>query len=291
MTDPTPLPWPGNDVPALLTLDPAGEDIFISRHNQANPMGVLYGGQVLGQAAAAAGATITGFTMHSLHAYFLRPGAIDSRVTFTVLRIRDGRRFATRRVIASQHGKTIFEMNCSFFQPLKGHEHQTPAPPAGNPDLLKDLRTLAEEAGVKLPSSMGRLTAVNPIDVRPVDGPIVLRRASSPRLRFWVRVPSAARAEDPRTHLQILAYLSDWMLAAASLTTHRAPFADENFEMASLDHAMWFHRPARADEWLLYDTESPNALNGVNLARGMIYDRQGALIATVSQETLQAYRS
>jgi acyl-CoA thioesterase-2 len=288
--DDAPLPWTDRDVPTLLALDRMGEDVFLARHNQANPNGVLFGGQVLGQAAAAAHATVPEFTMHSLHGYFLRAGAMAARVTFTVERLRDGRRFAARRVTASQQGKVIFAMIASFFEPQRGYEHQTPAPQVPDPETLQSMAEIIRGTGVKLAGGLDRLLAMFPIDVRPVDGKDLLKPGNLPRLRFWVRVPSAASASSPAMHQQILAYMSDHWLGASCLIPHRPPIADPHFEIASLDHAMWFHRPARTDEWLLYDAESPNARNGVNLARGLIYDRQGALVASVAQELLQAYK-
>ncbi|GLR65450.1 acyl-CoA thioesterase II [Acidocella aquatica] len=285
-----PLPWTEQNVLALLDLEPAGGDVFISRYNQINLNGHLFGGQVLGQAAAAAAATVTGLTMHSLHAYFLRAGTVGARVAFAVERARDGRRFATRRVIATQNGKTIFVLSCSFFHPQPGFEHQTAAPAAPPPEELESLADIARASGVELPTGLTRLSHTYPIEVRPVAGRAVMQRADAPRIRFWVRVPSAASTDNPQAHQQVLAYLSDYFLIAAALAPHRSVFLDEHFEVASLDHAMWFHRPARADEWLLYDTESPNARNGVNLSRGLIYDRQGNLIASTAQEGLQTPR-
>lgn len=288
--DDAPLPWAGKDVPTLLALDRIGEDVFLARHNQANPNGVLYGGQVLGQAAAAAAATVEDFTLHSLHGYFLRAGSMETRVTLNVERLRDGRRFAARRVTASQHGKTIFAMIASFFSPQRGYEHQTAAPEVPAPETLATMTEIVRAAGVKLSPGLDRLTGMFPIDVRPVEGLDVLKPSKEARMRSWVRVPSAASTDDPAAHQQMIAYMSDHWLIATALRPHRSPFNDPNFDVASLDHAMWFHRPARADEWLLYDMESPNARNGVNLARGLIYDRQGALVASVAQELLQAYK-
>ncbi len=285
-----PLPWTEQDVLALLELEAAGDDVFISRYNQINLNGTLFGGQVLGQAAAAAATTVSGLTMHSLHAYFLRAGTASARVSYAVERARDGRRFSTRRIIASQNGKTIFVMSCSFFHPQGGFEHQCAAPAVPPPEELESLASIARAGGVELPTSLTRMSRVYPIEVRPVTGRAILERAEEPRIRFWVRVPSAASTDDPRAHQQVLAYLSDYFLIAAALAPHRLVFLDEHFQVASLDHAMWFHRPARPDEWLLYDTESPNARNGVNLCRGLIYDRQGRLIASTAQEGLQTPR-
>jgi len=283
-----PLHWDGANVLELLELEHQPGDEFLCRYNEANMNGHLFGGQVLGQALAACTATITGLTLHSLHSYFLRPGAVDERVSFAVERTRDGRRFATRRVIARQSAKPIFAMTCSFFHPQTGYEHFTPAPAAPDPDGLENLAQIIGASGLDVSGALGKMVSGQPIEVRPVTGRAVLTLADKARLRYWVRVPSAAGTADPVIHQRILAYLSDYWLIASGMVTHRQPFIGRNMEVASLDHAMWFHRPARCDEWLLYDTESPSARDGINLSRGLIYDRAGALIATVAQESLQA---
>ncbi len=284
-----PLPWDRRNTLELLELERLGDDEFLCRYNQANQNGQLFGGQVLGQALAACTATVSGLTLHSLHSYFLRPGAVDERVAFAVERTRDGRRFSTRRVIARQLGKPIFAMTCSFFHPQSGYEHQSQAPAAPDPDTLETLGQIIGASDMEHAAKLEKMISAEPIEVRPVAGRAVLTLADKARLRYWVRVPSAAGTADPVIHQHILAYLSDYWLIASGMVTHRQPFVGRNLEVASLDHAMWFHRPARADAWLLYDTESPSARDGINLSRGLIYDRQGTLIATVAQESLQAF--
>jgi acyl-CoA thioesterase-2 len=283
------LPWDQRDVPMLMALEQLDRDVFASRCNQANLNGPLFGGQVLGQAAAAAMKTGEGRLLHSLHGYFLRAGVAAHRIVFTVERLRDGRRFATRHVVARQGQTIIFEMSCSFFVPQQGYAHQIPHRAVPPPEALDDLPALARGAGA-LPAALARFSAHYPIEIRPAFVDPDPAAGKEPRLSFWIRVPSAATIEDPLIHQQMLAYLSDFWLVGAALAPHRVPIADAGFMVASLDHAMWFHKPCRVDDWLLHETESPSAHDGIGFARGLIYDRQGVLVASVAQEALQVPR-
>lgn len=287
MIDAPPLKWLDLSVAQLMSLERIDDDLFAAQYNHANYDGRLFGGQVLGQSLAAAMATVEGRAVHSMHGYFLRGGDSTRRICFVVDRVRDGRRFSTRRVTAIQHRKPIFVMSSSFFEPQHGYAHQEEMPPAPAPETLLNLAQLSETLGIPQAKMLEAQAVLYPMEVRPVDPGVFLARTAKARLRYWVRVPGAAAWDDPRVHQQILAYLSDYWLAFAALPPHRVPISSPALEVASLDHAIWFHRPVRADEWLLYDVDSPSALNGVNLARGLLFKRDGTLVASTAQEALQ----
>ncbi|MCP3731257.1 acyl-CoA thioesterase II [Sphingomonas sp. MG17] len=254
----------------------------------------LFGGQVLAQALAAASATVDA-PPHSLHGYFLRAGSARRPVIFQVERTRDGRSFSTRRVVALQDAQPIFHMECSFHGEEAGFEHQSTMPPGlTDPDQLPTIREAIELYRRQNPDRYARsaderiemILAFNLIEIRLAD-PTSLFTPETPATRkLWIRVPSASGIEDPAVHLQLLAYLSDYWLSATVLVPHPIRLGGSDLFMTSLDHAMWFHRPARVDEWLLYDTDSPSASNATGLARGTIYDRSGRLVASVAQEAL-----
>jgi acyl-CoA thioesterase II len=225
----------------------------------------VFGGQVAGQALVAAGRTVPDErAVHSLHAYFIRPGDPEVPIVYTVDRTRDGRSFSTRRVTAIQHGQAIFTLSASFHRSETGLEHQVPMPEAPDPDGLPE-----------------RSTRLRPVEIR-VAGD---RRAGEARSMFWVR----ARGElpdDPLVHVCAVAYASDLSLLDSVLQAHGLTWDAEVLSAASLDHAMWFHAPFRADEWLLYWQESPAASGARGLAQGRIFRRDGRLIASVVQEGL-----
>lgn len=292
ISDEAPLPWADMNAPDLMSLLRVDDDTFVSRFNQCNFDGHLFGGQALGQSAAAAMATVEGPRLHSMHGYFLRAGAGERRVIYKVERLRDGRRFSTRRVLALQNGKPIFVMNCSFYMPQHGFEHQASMPDVPQPESLRSLSEIAADTANALHSQeLTNISALYPIEVRPSRPDLLFTQAQEPRLLFWVRVPSAVSTDDANTHLQILAYVSDFWLVAAALAPHHSFVHNKTMEIASLDHALWFHRPARLDDWLLYETDSPSALHGVNLARGQFYTRGGTLVASTAQQALQVMRS
>ena len=273
----------------LLDLDAIGPACFRSRRSQANPSGALYGGQVLGQGLAAAMRTVSGWPAHSLHGYFLRGGSVDLPVEYRVAALRDGRRFAQRRVEAIQAGRAIFHMDCSFHDPEPGFDHQM-APPPGLPDPER-LPSLAEfvtaEADRLSPIDVRNYGAPFPLELRLVEPrDFFFNRLRQPRRGFWVRMPSAAAVADPAQQQCLLAFLSDYWLAGVSAGQHQPPTGGNGLLIASLDHALWFHRPARADEWLYYDADSPSACEGRGLARGLLYDRAGTLVASTVQEAV-----
>jgi acyl-CoA thioesterase-2 len=267
----------------LLDLESIEVNIFRGRSPDEKRQRV-FGGQVAGQALVAAGRTVTGGTVHSLHAYFLRPGDPTVPILYEVDRIRDGRSFTTRRVVAIQHGHAIFNLSASFHVTEPGFDHQAPMPVVPDPDALP---TFAERMKPWRERLGDWYTRPRPIDIRHVDPPSQDRSLGPrpPRQRVWMRADGRL-PDDPLLHACVVAYASDLSLLDSVLLPHGASWDDGIAMMASLDHVMWFHRPFRADEWLLYDQESPSAAGGRGLARGSIFTRAGALVVSVAQEGL-----
>ena len=248
----------------------------------------VYGGQVIGQALVAASRTVPEDRQaHSLHGYFLRPGDTSVPILYTVDRIRDGRSFTTRRVVAIQHGKAIFNMSISFQIAEDGYDHQLPMPEAPAPEDLKDERLLRQEQLAELDGEFeDAFDRERPIEVRPVNPTNLFKPdVRPPRQMCWMKCRDPL-PEDQRLHQCVLAYLSDWSLLDTATLPHAVNFMQSNLQMASLDHAMWFHRPFRADEWLLYVQDSPSAGGARGLNRGLIYDQAGRLVASAAQEGL-----
>ena len=247
----------------------------------------VFGGQVLGQALVAAGRTVEDRAVHSLHGYFLRPGDVNAPIVFDVDRIRDGKSFTTRRVVAIQHGRAIFNMAASFQVEEPGASHQAEMPAATPPEELENEMALREKIAHKVPEPLREKFLIKrPIEFRPVNpqNPFAPEKRP-PRQQNWFRAV-APLPDDPAVHRAVLAYASDFGLMATSMLPHAFSFVDPSFQAASLDHAMWFHRPFRADEWMLYDMHSPNSGNARGLSFGSIYSRYGVLIASVAQEGL-----
>ena len=279
---------PAGDATRLLLLERLDHDLLRNRFSAFERNDHIFGGQVLAQALAAASATIEGRTAHSLHGYFLRAGSARQRVTFHVERSRDGGRFSTRRVVATQNGLPIFHLDCSFHAAEPGFAHQKPMPPdVPAPETLPTLAEVADLLGDRIAENVARtLRGSRLIEARLVDPEQLARQDLPARRRCWLRVPSAAGAGDPRVHQQLLAYLSDLLLAGSILIPHPVRMGGAALFVASLDHALWFHAPHRADDWILYDCDSPWAGGGRGLARGLLYNRDGALVASVAQEAL-----
>ncbi|MCM3778935.1 acyl-CoA thioesterase [Microbacterium hydrocarbonoxydans] len=260
------------------------EDIFTGRSHPM-PSGRIYGGQVLAQSLLAAERTLPeDRAAHSMHGYFLRPGDASQGLTIAVDRIHDGRSFSTRRSQAYQNGVPIFSMIASFQDEGPGVEHSTPMP-SGVPDpetLVPD-----EERVDGLPPGTSRMLSDRAADVRHVEGPLFLPGddAQVPEQGVWMKM-RAPLPDDPRIHRAALAYLSDMTIQESILRAHGVYWALPGLKVASLDHAMWWHRPARVDEWLLYLQESPNARGGRGLAQGRIFTRDGELVASVAQEIM-----
>lgn len=260
------------------------EDIFTGLSHDM-PTGRVYGGQVLAQSLVAAERTLPEErVVHSMHGYFLRPGDTSQGITFAVDRIHDGRSFSTRRCQAFQGGVPIFSMIASFQDEDPGVDHAHPMP-EGLPDP-EDVASDDEFVHAVHPIT-GRLLTERPADIRHVEGPLFFEEAGEriAHQAVWMRM-RASIPDDPRVHRAALAYLSDMTIQESILRQHGVTWTLPGLKLASLDHAMWWHRFGRADEWVLYVQESPNARGGRGLATGRIYSREGALLASVAQEVM-----
>ncbi|GFE79319.1 acyl-CoA thioesterase II [Steroidobacter agaridevorans] len=249
--------------------------------------GRVFGGQVLGQALAAAYATIEGREAHSLHAYFLRAGDPDHPIVYEVDRSRDGRGFSSRRVVAIQHGEQIFHMSASFQIPEAAIDRQADMPEVPAPESVPDLATAVAEAKLKAPDRPSPFRIhEHPFEFRPAELPDPLADVPrEPRVKVWIRLVERV-PDDPILHRCLLAYTSDYFLLGAASMDARMSSEREQLQMASIDHAMWFHRPARPDEWLLYVLDSPTASGARGFARGSLFTRDGRLVASTAQEGL-----
>jgi len=253
----------------------------------------VYGGQVLGQALSAATQTVeTDRSVHSLHGYFLLAGDPEHDIVYDVERIRDGGSFTTRRVKAIQHGRAIFTMSASFHRHEDGYSHQAAMPDAPAPETLPSAAELIRRFEAQLPDSIKAYwQRDNPIDMRVVDpSRYISREARPPSQAVWMRANGKLPPERP-IHEAFLAYASDFTLLDTALIAHGKMLFDRDVQLASIDHAMWFHRPFKADEWWLYVQESPSASGARGFCRGLIYDREGALIASTAQEGLMRKRA
>ncbi|MFH8799393.1 acyl-CoA thioesterase [Streptomyces sp. NPDC017936] len=285
-----------HDLLDLLDLEQIEENIFRGRSRSA-VVPRVFGGQVAAQALVAAGRTVPpDRPAHSLHAYFLRTGDPGAPIVYNVERIRDGRSFTTRRVVAVQHGRPIFSLSASFQAFEEGLDHQVVMPPAPDPATLPTSEDRLRGYGHLDPAVVERfLEARQAIDLRHVDEPPYGRfgEPREPRSQVWFRTngkladdasPDSVPA-DPHLHVVLATYVSDMTLLDSVLLAHgRGGWAVGDVVGASLDHAMWFHRPFRADEWLLYDQESPSSSGGRGLGQGRIYTRDGRLAVSVIQE-------
>jgi acyl-CoA thioesterase-2 len=266
----------------LLDLEPIEVNIFRGTQPKEERQRV-FGGQVAGQALMAAGRTVDHGNVHSLHAYFLRPGDPTVPILYEVDRIRDGRSFTTRRVVAIQHGRAIFNMSASFHDAESGIDHQFEMPEVPAPE---ELAPMPERLAAWREELADWFERPHPIDQRYI-GELPWRHTevSEPYQRLWIRADGEL-PEDPLLHACVAAYASDMSLFDTILQPHPVRWEDPNFMGASLDHCMWFHRQFRADEWLLYDTDSPVAANARGLARGFLYNRSGQLVVSMVQEGL-----
>lgn len=272
-----------------LDLEPLEVNLF---RGQSRAMGGprVFGGQVIGQALVAAERTVDGRAPHSLHAYFLLPGDAAAPIVYQVDRVRDGRSFSARRVQAIQHGRPILSMIASFQVPEGGLEHAAPMPEVPPPDALASSAELNErwlsEAGPVRANVAESLRAPCAIEFRPVEPQSPLRPSpTEPRQATWFRTVERI-PDDPQLHRCLLAYASDFPLVGTALRPHGRSWYEPSMIVASIDHALWFHRAARMDEWLLYSMDSPSAQSARGLARGLVHDRAGRLVASVAQEGL-----
>ena len=252
----------------------------------------VFGGQVIGQSLVAARRTVEGRHPHSLHGYFMRPGDPKVPIIYEVDRIRDGKSFTTRRVVAIQHGQAIFAMSASFQVDEGGFDHQAPMPDVPGPDELPSEDDVKAELLSRMPEPMRTYyERERPIDMRPVEiNRYLSREPMEPQFHVWIRT-TGRLPDDPAVHQCVLAYASDMTLLDTSLVPHGRTVFDPTIQGASIDHAMWFHRPFRADEWLLYAQDTPNAGGARGFSRGLIFSQDGTLVASVAQEGLIRDRS
>ncbi|UPG96003.1 acyl-CoA thioesterase II [Luteibacter aegosomatissinici] len=271
----------------LLELERLEDNLF---RGQSRDIGTrfVFGGQVLGQALSAAQRTVPDDRVaHSLHAYFLRAGDIDAPIVYSVERTRDGGSFSARRVVAIQHGQPILNGSISFQVPETGYEHQMSMPEVPAPEDVETTPALSEDQLARLPEKTQRwLGKDGPFEFRHVWPRDELRPAKRPPYQhIWFRL-TAPIADTLSLHQALLAYASDFHLIGTATLPHGISYLTRNMQMASLDHALWFHREFRIDDWLLYSFDSPTSQGGRGLARGMIYTRDGQLIASTAQEGL-----
>ena len=288
------MPATASDLVSLFDLETIAPDVFRGG-SLDNGWKRVFGGQVLAQALVAAQRTVDNRAPHSLHAYFILAGDPALPILFEVERIRDGKSFTTRRVVARQRDAAIFATSVSFQIDEAGLEHSFPMPPAPAPDKLAGPDQLAALAGPKAGAQLRAFfDRIKPIDLRPVDlsryVPAPDGKPREPRQSLWIRI-AGRLPDDPAIHRAALLYLSDMTLLDTALVAHNTTIFSGNIQGASLDHAFWLHRPCRADEWLLYVQDSPNAGGARSLTRGLLYAQSGALVASVAQEGLMRLRN
>jgi len=268
----------------LLSLEQIEDNLFRGEsHDIGAPQ--VFGGQILGQALSAASQTVDDRAPHSLHAYFLRPGDFNHPVVYQVERSRDGRSYSNRRVVAVQHGRPILNLAASFHHPEPGFDHQETMPDVAGPDGLTPSIEIQAAVIDQVPEKMRRLLAHRPpFEFRPVEPPKFLEPAARPaRKHVWMRAWNPL-PDEPALHRNLLAYVSDYELLGTATLPHDLDFARRPVQMASIDHALWFHRSFRVDDWLLYAFDSPSNFGGRGYSRGQIFTGDGSLIASVAQE-------
>ncbi len=268
----------------VLHLDTLDKNIFIGRNHDQGARHV-FGGQVLSQALHAAIVSVPEErVVHSMHGYFVLPGDLNHPIIYIVEDIREGRSFTTRRVRAVQHGEDIFIMAASFQLIQEGLEHQCSPPDVPRPEELLSDQDLIQQYADVLPDPLKRFLRTRPIEFRPVHPEnFIATKDLTPSSQVWLRAKGPVPNE-LGVHHRILAYASDYNLLFTALMPHQSKFNPGNVRMASLDHAIWFHRPFKMDEWLLYATDSPSAGNARGFTRGLLYNVQGDLVASVTQE-------
>jgi acyl-CoA thioesterase-2 len=278
---------------SILDLERLEHNLYRGRSPQAGWQRV-FGGQVIGQALVAAQRTVAEDRfVHSLHCYFMRPGDPSVPIIYEVDRIRDGGSFTTRRVVAIQHGHAIFSLEASFQVEEEGLEHQIDNTlDMPEPETLRTQTELLEMMGDNVPEAIRKFWArERPLEIKPVMlEHYTTRKKLEPRQNVWVRTAGTV-PDDRALQAAILAYLSDMTLLDTTTFAHGRNGFDPEIQMASLDHAMWFHRPHKLDDWLLYTMDSPNAIGARGLSRGFLYGRDGRLIASVAQEGLIRIKS
>jgi len=276
---------------SILDLEPLEHNLYRGLSPQVGWQRV-FGGQVIGQALVAANRTVEGRKAHSLHAYFLRAGDPAVPIIYEVDRIRDGGSFSTRRVVAIQHGHAIFSMAASFHKEEDGLEHQMPMPDVPPPEDLPSEAELKEELIGRVPEPVKAYWQhERPIEIRPVDvSRYFSRDQKAPSQLVWIKA-TGTLGDDLALHQCVLAYASDFTLLDTALIAHGRFVFDPNLMLASLDHAVWFHEPFRADEWLLYAQDSPSSGASRAFCRGTLFTRDGRLVASTAQEGLVRERT
>ncbi|MGF7150142.1 acyl-CoA thioesterase-2 [Sphingomonas zeicaulis] len=272
----------------ILRLVERGDGTFRTTGGRSNHNGTIFGGRLIAQSLAAATATVAEMPATSLHAYFLAAGQVDQPVDYHVTALRDSRRFANRMVEARQSGVTLFTLMAQFHAAEEGFLHQHAAmPDVPPPEAVMPLQAyvLQNEGRIDL-SAIRNFKGATPIEMRPVDPDRYFLQRSEGRRDFWFRLPSAAAIAEPRLQQCLLAYASDYWLGGVSAIPHVFPTNGRELLISSLDHALWFHRPVRCEDWLLHHTISPAAGDGLGFARGQIFDRHGRLVASSAQECL-----
>jgi len=277
-----------DELVSLLSLERIEVDLFRGQ-SQDLGWGTVFGGQVLGQALSACAQTVPSERrVHSLHAYFLRPGDVSRAIIYHVDRIRDGGSFTTRRVVAVQNGKAIFNLAASFQVEEPGFEHQAVMPSVQGPEAyVNDIELLRPVADRLPPFLRDRALAQGPFEIRsvnPIDDPVQPSEAP-PHHMYWLKTIGPL-PDDPATHRYLLAYASDFSFLTTALRPHKVSWLTPGMQVASLDHVMWFHEPMRVDEWLLYVIDSPAASGARGLVRGQVFTRDGRLVASTAQEGL-----
>ncbi len=273
------------DLLSLLELEPLEVNLFRGESRDIGSPQV-FGGQVLGPALMAASRTIEGRVVHSLHAYFLRRGDFNAPIVYHVDRSRDGHSFSNRRVVAIQHGEQIFNMAASFQEVQPGIEHQITMPAVPSPESLPDSSRVPEDILARVPERTRRLLATpRPFEFRSVQPLESLQQTRAPARQIWFRAVSSV-PDDETLNRCLLAYVSDFYLLETATLPHGISTLSGRAILASIDHAMWFHRPLRVDEWLLYAVESPSASGSRGFARASVFARDGRLVASTAQEGL-----
>jgi len=275
-----------HDLLNVLDLETLEVNLFRGRSPQTGWQRV-FGGQVIGQALVAACRTVEGRPPHSMHAYFLLAGDPKVPIIYEVDRIRDGKSFATRRVVAIQHGHAIFSTSVSFHNDEGGLDHQAKMPVVPTPEELPSETEIRERIMPTMPDPVRRYyERERPIELRPVEfGRYLGKKSEDGRFNVWIRT-TGKLPDDPTIHRCVLAYASDLTLLDTALVPHGRTLFEKDFMAASLDHALWFHRAFRADDWLLYAQDSPNLHGARGFSRGLIFARDGTLVASVAQEGL-----
>ncbi|WP_197707472.1 acyl-CoA thioesterase domain-containing protein [Sphingobium sp. LB126] len=283
-------PMPTRDpISDILDVTQAGPDRFTGSAGARNHLGSVFGGRLLAQALLSGMKTVEALPASSFHAYFLAAGRTDRPIDYQVVRLRDSRRFANRQITACQDGQAIFTMMAEFHAPEEGFVHQNaPMPAVPPPELVAPIQHFVRERVAELEQAVTHnFAAALAIEMRPIaPEEYFLARPTEAARSFWFRQSDAAAVEDSRLQQCLLAFASDYWLAGAAAIPHFLPTNSGEFLITSMDHAMWFHRPARCEDWMLHDTSSPSAGNGLGLTTGRIFDRDGRLIASTAQECL-----